>query len=589
MGEAMPLSRALCPRAAVALLLAASVGGPAVAQDLHVETRMEPIQIGHDLELDLLLPAEAGSDAKNIVVQVDVAGGPSALLIEQPLPLRAGARPGHFIWAAPTRIEAAPGRYLLTVSARSPAGEQRGQTEVTLAFGPEWTAGRITHFIAQRGLPLFLALVFLGGVLMSLTPCIYPMIPITLAVLGAQAQTKGVARSFLTALTYGVGLSLVYGIIGVISATVFSGITAILQSPAVLVPIALLMVGLSFAMFGAYELEAPAWLRNRLQGPGGNRMGLFGAFAAGMVAGLVASPCVGPFLAALLVWVGTTGNVMLGFWSLFAFGLGLSTLLVAVGTFPALLRNLPQSGGWMQTVRKAMGLLLLYMAFYFVRPPLVLPATVFLPLLGAVTILVAVFVGAFDRLEPDSGWWPRTRKGLGLLGFLTGIWLLGRAALPGLLPTAMPVSLPAPPPAAQLASSAEAAIKMALPSAVQWQVIRTGENVGAFLADRIAEARTTGRPIIIDFWATWCAYCKKLDRDVWTVPEIVAESQRFQAIKIDATRPDDADMTAVKEMFRVPGLPTVAFIDTSGRVRHAQTLSGWHEAPVFLAAMRAIE
>ncbi len=574
-------------RSAATLCLISLAGSAApAAQDMQVTLRDAPTVIGRDLVLELALPAAAGVEAGTLAVQVLVAGQPAATLLEDPLPLRAADRPGVFIWTAPTRPDAAPGLYPLAVTVLRGAEEYRWQGEIELAFGADWTPGKIAHFIAERGMLLFLALVFAGGVLMSFTPCIYPMIPITLAVLGAQAQDRGVARSFVTALTYGVGLSLVFGAIGVISALFFSGITAFLQSPAVLVPIALLLVWLSFAMFGAYELEAPAFLRNRLQGAGGNRAGLVGAFAAGMVAGLVASPCVGPFLAGLLLWVGSTGSVALGFWSLFTFGLGLSALLVAVGTFPAFLAKLPRSGGWMETVKKAMGLLLLYMAFFFVRPPLVLPEPIFYLALGAVTILVAVFVGAFDRLEPGSGWWPRARKSLGLLGFLVGLWLLARVALPALLPPAP--SSPAPAAAPSGAVAAAAPVEP-LPADVPWEVIRTGENVQAFLALKTEEARATGRPIIIDFWATWCAYCRKLDREVWNRPEIVRESLRFIAIKIDATRPDDADMAAVKELFRVPGLPTVAFIDSSGRILHASTLSGWHEAPAFLAAMRAVE
>ncbi|MDY0108794.1 MAG: cytochrome c biogenesis protein CcdA [Candidatus Krumholzibacteria bacterium] len=582
----MPASRGRFANSSFATvcLLVCSAALTVHAQDLQVSVPADPIVIGRDLELALQMPAEIGADASRLNVDVAVGTAAPGPLFDDPLPLRATGQPGCFVWIAPTLPAAQPGAYPLVVTARYEDREYRWEGEVAVAFGGEWSAGRITHFVANRGLVLFLALVFLGGVLMSATPCIYPMIPITLAVLGAQAQDKGVAKSFLTALTYGLGLALVYGLIGVVSATVFSGITAFLQSPAVLVPIALLMVALSFAMFGAYELEAPAFLRNRLQGAGGQRAGFVGALLAGMVAGLVASPCVGPFLAALLLWVGTTGNVLLGFWSLFCFGLGLSALLVAVGTFPALLSNLPRSGGWMETVRKGMGLLLLYMAFYFVRPPLVLPETVFYLLLGAVTVIVAVFVGAFDRLESTSHWWHRGRKGLGILGLVAGFWLLGRV----LVPTLWPPATYSAPPGIALAGAPAAEVAAALPDHVQWEVVRTGENVQALLAAKIEESQATGTPIIIDFWATWCAYCKKLDREVWNVPAVVQESLRFITIKVDATRPDDADMAAVKQMFRVPGLPTIAFIDTNGRILHGRTLSGWHDAAAVLAAMRAV-
>ena len=557
------------------------------AEELQVAGPDETVIIGKDLVLELALPAGAGIDPTAVTVTVTASEGTGAPLLDEPYPLRAGDAPGRFTWSAPTRLDTHPGEYDLTVTVTSPVGEANWQGQMIVAFGKEWTAQRITYFIANRGLLLFLGLVFLGGILMSATPCIYPMIPLTLAVIGAQTQEKGLAKGFLLALTYGLGLAIVYGIIGVVSATVFSGITAFLQSPTVLVPIAVLMVVMAFAMFGAFELEAPAFLRNRLQGAGGGRAGVVGAFIAGMVAGLVASPCVGPFLAALLVWVGATGSVFLGFWSLFIFGLGLSALLVAVGTFPSLMSSMPQSGGWMEQVKRGMGLLLLYMAFFFVRPGLVLPAAIFWPLLGGTTIVVSVFVGAFDRLGDSSEAWDRGRKGLGILFFLVGVWLLARDVVPAMLPAPTVVQ----PAMTVVAGPAGIGVTAAapLPAKVQWEKVHTGENVQGFLDEKIALAKSTGKPIIIDFWATWCAYCKKLDKVVWVEPEVVRESLRFITIKVDATKTDDDDMAAVKKAFRVPGLPTVAFIDSNGRVLHGKTLSGWHDVEEFLEAMRSVE
>jgi len=568
------------------LTLALLVAVPALA-DLSVTPPDEPGLIGKDLVLDLALPASVGSDPEALQATITPTDAEAPDLFEDVVRLRAGDAPGRFSLTVTTRRAATPGEHPVRVTVTASGSDHTWDGAVALEYGNEWTAERITHFIANRGLLLFLGLVFLGGILMSATPCIYPMIPITLAVIGAQTQEKGVAKGFILALAYGLGLAIVYGIIGVVSATVFSGITALLQSPVVLVPIALLMVAMSFAMFGAFELEAPAFLRNRLQGAGGGRAGLVGAFLAGMVAGLVASPCVGPFLAALLVWVGSTGSVFLGFWSLFIFGLGLSALLVAVGTFPSLMSSMPQSGGWMETVKRAMGLLLLYMAFFFVRPPMVLPENVFYPLLGVVTIVVAAFMGAFDRLAPDSHWWVRTRTGLGVVILLVGIWLLGKQAVSDLLPA--PVSVTAPVASAAGTSGGAAVAAAPLPDKVPWEVIHTGESVMEFIDARIDLARQTGKPVVIDFWATWCAYCKKLDKTVWNQPEVVRESLRYITIKVDATKPDDDDMMAVKERFRVPGLPTVAFIDSQGNIQFGKSFNGYKGPEEILALMQSID
>jgi thiol:disulfide interchange protein DsbD len=318
-----------------------------------------------------------------------------------------------------------------------------------------------------------------------------------------------------------------------------------------------------------------------------------------MVAGLVASPCVGPFLAALLVWVATTGDWVLGFLSLFTFGMGMGLLLIGVGTFPALLGTMPRSGGWMDTVKNGMGLVLVAMAFYFVRPGSVLPAHIFYPLLGVATILASVFMGAFDSLSPEAGWWTRSLKGLGLVAFVAGLFFLGGSFLqhgflmPSPLPeisappagyNASPVAVVSPPFGA--GSRAEAA-PAPLPDQVPWTTTHTGEDVKAFLASQRTEAKAAARPVMIDFWAQWCVYCKKLDKTVWNVPEVVAEARRFTTIKVDATAPDDQEMTEIKEEYRVPGLPRIIFIDSRGEILHGRS-AGFKTAEEMLALMKSI-
>ncbi|MFO7653701.1 MAG: cytochrome c biogenesis protein CcdA [Candidatus Krumholzibacteriia bacterium] len=633
---------AAVPYPGAALLPPAAWAQDGSAVAVAVAAQDEPVEIGGYLVLTIALAPGPGSGIEPGSVAVTVAAGDGPLL-NDPYPLRdvvvpagAGQR-AEYEWAAPVAVRTVPGRYPLTATVAyrltedppdAPARTASWQGEVAFDHGPGWRAEKITHLVQSRGLPLFLLLVFGFGVLMSFTPCVYPMIPITLAVIGAQNQDKGLGRGFLIALTYGLGLALTYAVIGAVSATVFSGITAYLQSPLVLVPIALLMVALSLAMFGAYELQAPAFLRNRLQGPGGNRAGIAGAFLMGMVAGLVASPCVGPFLGALLIWVGTTGSLMLGFWTLFVFGLGISTLLVLVGTFPAAMGSLPRSGGWMETVKRTMGLLLLYMAFYFVRPPLVLPEQVFYPLLGAVTVVVAIYMGALDGLTAGAHWWQRTRKGLGLVLLVVGIYVLGGALVRyGLLlpdagssagaatPSGSFAGAPGPadprsgatlaagvgaeagdrgnpsdgagPGAAGEPGDTVAADEEPLPDHVPWEVVRTGEDVRGFLDSRRAEAVRAGRPMVVDFWATWCKFCLQLDKQVWSRPAVVGESLRFVTVKVDATRTDE-EMAAIWAEYGVAGLPTVVFIDSRGELLAGKTVVGFVNAEQMLSHMQSI-
>ena len=597
------------------LLALAAAASSAGAVEIDVVPRSEIAVIGQDLVLEITVNPNAPETvlAEGLEIQVSVSDGP--VFFGAPYPVKALATPGtdpaayqgtaKFEWAAPVGPEAEPviANLIVTVTAKTTAGNTetaKWNGTIKVDFGEEWSADKISDFIERRGIGFFLVLVFGFGLLMSLSPCIYPMIPITLAVIGAQSQEKGAMHGLIMSVTYVVGMALVYAILGALSATVFSGITAFMQSPAVLVPIALLLFILSFSMFGAFELQAPAFLRDRLQGPGSsNRTGLIGVFAMGLVAGLVASPCVGPFLAALLVWVATTGDWVLGFFSLFTFGIGMGLLLIGVGTFPAMLGSMPQSGGWMDTVKKGMGLLLVAMAFYFVRPGSVLPAHIFYPLVGVTTILTAVFMGAFDSLAPEDGWWPRTLKGLGLVVFVAGLYFLGGSFVQnGFMmpsPFAKMATVSGPTTGPKAASTFRATETNAgattttapLPAKVQWNLIHTGESVQAFIDGKRAEAKAAGKPVMIDFWAQWCVYCKKLDKLVWNVPAVVAESQRFETIKVDATAADDAEMTTIKEEFKVPGLPRVIFIDSRGEVLHGRS-TGWQKAEDMLEIMKSI-
>jgi len=603
----------LAPWTALIVVIALLSPALALAQAvlLQITPRGEFAEIGKDFVLEITV-TPAGSEqllADGIDLQVSIKDGEP--FFGTPYPLKAlstaeaGAYTGSavFEWAAPVGADVLPATETLevTASVKTSAGVRNGQWsgEIQVDFGEEWSADKISNFIDQKGLAFFLLVVFGFGILMSLSPCIYPMIPITLAVIGAQSQEKGALRGLALSVTYVVGMAMVYAILGALSATVASGITAYMQSPAVVVPIAALLVVLAFGMFGAFELQAPQFLRDKLAGPGGGGGGggLVGVFAMGLVAGLIASPCVGPFLAALLLWVATTGNWVLGFFSLFTFGIGMGLLLIGVGTFPALLGTMPQSGGWMETIKKGMGLLLLAMALWFVRPGIVLTETVFYPLIGVVTILVSIYVGAFDPLTPDAPWWPRARKGLGIIVLIGGVYLLAGSFLANgfLMPSPLsgaaaghgPTGASVSPATTAVTGNTATATAPVLPAKVQWEKIHTGDGVQAFIDQRRAEAKAQGKPVMIDFWAEWCVYCKKLDKAVWNVPDVVAESLRFVTIKVDATAPDDEEMAAIKELFQVPGLPRVIFIDSRGEILHGRTCA-FKPAPEMLELMQSI-
>ncbi len=590
------------------LMLFSAISAQSAQVNISPESLPEKVEIGKELiiRFNIALPGNAVLAPQGLSLKAETPGGDAFFSTPYPVKIITSNSGSAVVeWAAPLPDDLKPAEHQLKIilTAQDTNGDKlSGQWtgSLNVDFGDEWSANRIGNFIEQRGLFLFLLLLFGFGLLMSLSPCIYPMIPITLAVIGTQSKEKGILHGLIMSLTYVVGMALVYAIIGYVSATVASGIIAFMQSPVVMIPISILLLILSLSMFGAYELQAPQFMRDKLGGPGGdNRSGLLGVFLMGMVAGLIASPCVGPFLGGLLLMLATTGDGVLAFFSLFTFGMGMGVLLIGVGTFPALLGSLPSAGGWMESLNKGMGLLLVGMAMYFLRPGSVIPAPYFYPLAGGIMVVVGVFMGTFDALAPEASWWDRTRKGLGILILTSGlIFFIGSSLQYGFLGDAWKSILPEVPTTAvvQVASTATTATAVQnqvkntptpLPAKVQWEKIHTGENVQAFLDQKRAEAVAAGKPVMIDFWASWCVYCKKLDKAVWNQAPVVEESLRFVTIKIDATKADDDEMTAIKELFKVPGLPRVIFIDSRGEILHGRT-SAFKPADEMLAVMKGI-
>ncbi|MEW5765784.1 MAG: cytochrome c biogenesis protein CcdA, partial [Acidobacteriota bacterium] len=220
---------------------------------------------------------------------------------------------------------------------------------------------------ARENVPFALLLAFLFGVLSSLTPCVYPVIPITVAYIGSRSEGKGRAHGFLLSLAFVLGLALLYAMLGAVSAKAGQTFGSLAQTPWVGIPVALLFFALALSMFNLFEFKTPARLTNRIEqtkqkSRGG---GFVGAFLIGALSGLVASPCIGPLILAILVVVASTGSSFLGFLYLFTFALGLGLLFLVIGTFSGVLAALPKSGGWMDGVRVLFGALILAAAFYF--------------------------------------------------------------------------------------------------------------------------------------------------------------------------------------------------------------------------------
>jgi thiol:disulfide interchange protein DsbD len=377
--------------------------------------------------------------------------------------------------------------------------------------------------MAQSTLWAF-ATVFGAGVLTSLTPCVYPMIPITVSIFGAkEARSRGAA--FLLATLYVLGIAVMYSTLGVLAAMGGWMAGNILSSPWFVIPLAVFFVVLATSMFGLWEIRLPMWLQNRMSTVGGK--GLWGAFAMGLVGGVLIAPCTGPVLAGILGYVATTRNVVMGGALLFTYALGIGVLFWVIATFAV---SLPKSGGWMESVKSVLGIALVAAAAYYLQNVEVHLAQytggswLFAGInLGLVVIGVAL---GGVHLTFHGGKLRAARKVVGIVLVSLGAFGLVNFIL---------------------------APKAKLP----W--IHDDEPRALALAQK------EQRPVFVDFWTKSCVPCRIMERDVLGHPAVRRELDRYVLLKIDVDRDMKENGSKLVKKYRQRILPEVIVIDVAGR------------------------
>src|SRR3989339_690408 len=426
----------------------------------------------------------------------------------------------------------------------------------------------IQKTIESRGIFVSLIIIFLAGVGLSFTPCVYPMIPITVAVIGGQAagdqtMARSPLKAFFRSLIYVLGISIVYSAMGVAAASTGSLFGTALQSPWVIGFVVAVFVGLALSMFGVYYLQVPSFISDRLGT--GTRKGFIGVFVMGLVSGIVASPCIGPALASLLVYIASTGNKFLGFWMLFVFAWGIGVLLIVLGTFSGAIKSLPKSGVWMETVERIFGLLLIGAALYYLS--FIISERAFIIILGLFLIVTAVFSGGFDRLTYESTAFQRAKRAFGIIAFIFGAYfLVGHFVIKGFILPPFSATTPGQSVVAQ--------------EKIDWVM---SEEEG------LKQARADGKVAMIDSWALWCAACMEFEKLTYTDPEIIKESKKFVNIKIDSSKTDDPKVKQLWDKYGVVGLPTLIFVDKDGTVLKDKTITGFVNPKEFLRIIKSLE
>ena len=397
--------------------------------------------------------------------------------------------------------------------------------------------------VSSGGLGVY-AWAFGQGVLVDLTPCVYPLIPITVAVFGAKGVSRG--RALMLASAYVLGMAALYTTLGVTVALTGARFGMWLALPAVVLPIVAILVALAASMFGAFDIQLPTSMQNRLNSVGG--AGPVGAFLMGLVSGFISAPCTGPVLLSLLAYIAKAsaegGSVIYGGSLLFVYALGMGTLFFAVALGGSLFRP----GAWMEHVKSVFGVALLVMAWYFLLPlSPVLSDFILHPSwglwIGITVVLAGIGLGAIHLSFKADGA-QRLRKGIAVsLAVFGGIVALNNV-------------LYVPP--------------------GDWNKVETFDDLSA----EIAKAEELGKPVLIDFGASWCAPCREMDLQTFHHEDVEPLLTRnFALIKIDVTDPSE-EQELMQEAFASLALPSVLVFDSETKLsQHMDKLRKGEPSP----------
>lgn len=408
---------------------------------------------------------------------------------------------------------------------------------------------------------------WLMGLLLAFTPCVLPMLPILSSILTGGAEVSR-QRGFLLAVSYSLGMAMIYTGLGVAAGLAGEGLAATLQKPAVLAGFALMLAVFSLSMFDVYELRLPSALATRLDGasrrlPGGQ---LVGVFLMGGLSALIVSPCVTAPLAGALLFLSQTRDVVLSASALFALAVGMSTPLLLLGASAG--AWLPRSGTWMNVIKRFFGLVLLGVALWVVQP--VLPAAAVLALWGALLLVSGFMLRPFDA-NPHSAA-PRVwlQRAAGVAALAWGVMLLGGAASGGRDPLQ---------PLAHLASAGEGAGPRGAAPSLAFMHVKS-------VAELDAQLQRAGRPVMLDFYADWCVSCKEMERFTFSDPQIQARLSKALLLKADVTANSDDDRALLKR-FQLFGPPGTIFFDARGSESRDARVIGFQNTARFAKSLDA--
>ncbi len=415
----------------------------------------------------------------------------------------------------------------------------------------ETTEDDISKKIESEGIFLTLIFIFIGGLGLNLTPCIYPLIPITISYFGSQTD-KSRSESIISGVFYAIGMAVTYTALGLIAALTGGLFAEFMQKPLVLIGIAVIFIALSLSMFGLYEIRMP----QKLTITGSKtRKGFLGSFVMGLFVGVIAAPCIGPIILSLLIHVGQVGKPLYGLLLFGTLSLGLGAPYIVLAAFSNSISKLPRSGEWMIGVKIIFGLILIGVAFYYLIP--VLPSDVGEILFYAYFLIAGMYLILIDKKGSNSKVFTKIKYIFAIAAIIIGTY--------------------------NLKSSIE-----------DYNIKHSGQNITKgnavqwILTDNIQtideKIKSANKPIMIDFYADWCLECKQLDRETYKNPEVIELSESFINIKVDLTKTNQE----IQDRFNIKGLPVVAFLDKNGNEIKSLRVTGFEKPEEMKIKMKKV-
>jgi thiol:disulfide interchange protein DsbD len=414
---------------------------------------------------------------------------------------------------------------------------------------------------------LYTLMVFFGlGLLLSLTPCVFPMIPILSSIIVGQGEKVTTYKAFIMSLIYVLAMAFTYAIVGVLTGLLGENLQAAFQNPWVLISFALIFVILSFSMFGFYELQLPSGLQTKLTNFSNRQQGgtLIGVAIMGILSALIVGPCVAAPLVGALIYIGQTGDAVLGGMALFTMSIGMGIPLIIVGISAG--HFLPKAGKWMDAIKAVFGVMLLAVALWMLER--IIPGQVTMLLWASLLIISAVYLGALDGAKLSG--WRKLWKGLGFILLVYGILLIIGAASGNMNPLQPLQNL-------SIGNHSSPANADGLETA--FKPIKGVEELERELAQN--------KPVILDFYADWCVSCKEMENFTLSDPKVQELLADFVLLQADVTPNDEQDKALYKH-FGIFGPPAILFFDSNGQEQKSYRVVGFMSADDFYQHMKKV-